>query len=118
MINIKNIFRKEQKIDDTIASIWFGAAVPFGMAMAVTVSWAASWLDVSLLDWLFADRGSRFCDFGGGRLDIPSYWGNSGNSRVKVSRNAAVASMVLSASELLFLWGGHGEYFFEQQHLS
>jgi hypothetical protein len=103
MINIKNIFRREQKFDDTIASIWFGAAVPFGMAIAVTVSWAASWLDVRLLDWLFLPIGGAvFVVLAAGGWIFPLIGAILAARGFKSNRNVALASLVLSTSELLF----------------
>lgn len=104
MINIKEIiFRRRQDFDDISAAVWFGAAVPFIMAISATISYAASWLNIESLDWLFISVGGAiFVVIAAGGWLFPLIGVVLAIRGFKNNRGIAKAAIVLSASELAF----------------
>jgi hypothetical protein len=103
MIGIKQIFKRHQGFDDAIASIWFGAAVPFTMALAVTLAYLISWFDIESLDWLFVSIGGAiFAIVMAGGWIFPLIGIVLGTRGLKANKNVAAAAIFLSASELVF----------------
>ena len=104
MLNLKKFFRRPEQIDTATTSIWFGAAVPFIMAISVTVSYAVSWLNnIELLDWLFVPIGGAvFAVVAAGGWVFPLIGIILAARSLKANKSVARASIFLSASELVF----------------
>jgi hypothetical protein len=103
MLIFKSIFNRQNKFDDAVASVWFGAAVPFVMAVSATIAWAAAWLNVEFLDWIVMPIGGAIVAVvvAGGWI-FPLVGMILAARGSKINKNVARAAMVLSASELIF----------------
>jgi len=118
MLNVKNIFRRPQGLDNAIVSIWFGAAVPFILAVSVTVSYLVSWLNVELLDWLFVPIGGAiFGIVAAGGWIFPLIGAILAFRGAKANVGVARASIFLSVSELVFYIVVMGSLFFNSNTL-
>lgn len=103
MLSLKNIFHRQEKFDDAVASIWFGAAVPMIMAVSVAFSWLLSWFNTESLDWLIEPVGGAVLGLAvAGGWVFPLVGIVLAARGFKTNKNVARASLSLSASELLF----------------